>query len=229
MITTLYSLRFGKIKGILKGFYTNKKEFTSPLENFTLNEFVFYPKKSEIWLVSHVDLIRDYPFLRKDLAKARTAGLFFNLIDKTTQLWDPNNYIFELITSCLQALSYEKEPKITYTFLIKFLTFSGFKPEFNHCIKCHKTIFSPVYFSASLGGLVCPACRMQAADTRKINPQVSQSILYIQREEFPEVLRLNIDQRCREEIFYILGQFLSYHFDFHETLEPDSEFACKEA
>lgn len=223
LIVNLYSLRFGKIKGILKGFYTQKKEFSSPLENFSLNEFVFYPKKSEIWLVSHVDLIFDYPYLRKSLSKARAGGLLFNLLDRTAQLWDKNAYIFELIESSLAALNDEEESKVVYTFLIKFLTFSGFKPEFNHCIKCQETLFSPIYFSASKGGLICPGCQGRAKDIRRINPQVSQSILYIQKEDFPLVYRLNIDSRCQEEIFYILGQFLSYHFDFHQALEPDTD------
>ncbi|MCK4520024.1 MAG: DNA repair protein RecO, partial [Candidatus Omnitrophica bacterium] len=80
LITTLYTYRFGKIRGIFKGFYTSKKEFSSPLDVFSLNEFVFYPKKSEIWLISHVDLVSDFPYLREDMAKAKTSALLFNLL-----------------------------------------------------------------------------------------------------------------------------------------------------
>ncbi|MFH1504752.1 MAG: DNA repair protein RecO [Candidatus Omnitrophota bacterium] len=116
LISTLYTYRFGKIRGIFKGFYTSKKEFSSGLDIFSLNEFVFYPKKSEIWLVSHADLISDYSFLRENLSKAKIAGRFFNLVDKTTELWDSNLEIFTLVNSCLGLLKDEKDFKIFYIF-----------------------------------------------------------------------------------------------------------------
>jgi len=218
LITTLYTYKFGKIRGIFKGFYTNKREFASGLNIFSLNEFVFYPKKSEIWLISHADLISDYGFLRENLPKARIAALLFNLIDKTMQLWDRNFYVFELIKNCLNLLNNEDELKILYIFLIKFFTFSGFKPEFNHCISCRSILGQENLFSVSRGGLICKNCSFKIKDAKRLSLQAKRSLLYIQREEFPYVSRLIFDLKCEEEIFYILGEFLSYHFDFNELL-----------
>jgi len=214
LIATLYTLRFGKIKGIFKGFYTLKKEFSSTLDIFSLNEFVFYPKKNEIWLISQADLVSDFGFLSKDLRSAQIGASFLNLVDKTMQLWDKNEYIFYLINNCLRSLELEDSLKTFYIFLIKFLTLSGFKPELNHCLICKKKLEYEVFFSVSKGGLMCNYCRQKAADAQKISHQATRSLFYIQNTDFPLVFRLGLSSYCEDEIFHILQRFLSYHFDF---------------
>jgi len=227
LITTIYTYRFGKIRGIFKGFYTKKKEFSSGLDIFSLNEFVFYPKKSEIWLISHADLISDYGFLRQDIFKAKTAGTILNFIDKTMQLWDGNTYIFNLLSNCLHLLKDEKSLKVLCIFLIKFLTFSGFKPEFNHCINCKAVLGWQFLFSASRGGLLCRGCSSKISDAGAISRQASKSLLYIQDTDFHNVCRLEVSTKCEEEILHILGSFLSYHFEFDGLANIDvlSEYA----
>jgi DNA repair protein RecO (recombination protein O) len=218
LIATLYTSRFGKIRGIFKGFYAQKKEFSSGLDIFSLNEFIFYPKRSEIWLISHADLICDYPVLKINLTKAKAAATIFNLIDRTMQVWDSNPYIFDLIRKALDLLGEESESKVLYIFLIKFLTFSGFKPEFNHCINCQDLLGEEVFFSASRGGLICRKCQAKINDIKTITRETSCSLLYIQNTDFPSVCRLNPSAKCEEEIFYILGEFLAFHFDFYDLL-----------
>ncbi len=220
LIATIYTSKFGKITGIFKGFYTNKKEFSSHLDIFSLNEFIFYPKKSEIWLVSHADLISDYEFLRKDISKARVAGILFNLIDKTMQLWDKNEYVFNLTRSCLDLIKEERELKIFYIFLIKFLTFSGFKPEFSRCIGCNNKLSGNIAFSVSKGGLICENCFSTAHDAKTISKQTSCTLSYIQDTDFSLVPRIKPAPQCEKQIFYILKEFLAYHFEFNELADP---------
>jgi len=213
LITSIYTEKFGKIRGILKGFYTNKREFASSLDIFTLNEFLFYPKRSEIWLISHVDMVSDYGYLRSDLAKARVAGQIFNFVDRVTQVWDNNPYIFNLLKNCLDLLENEKEPIVLYAFLIKFLTLSGFKPELNHCIGCRAVLEEENSFSVSKGGFVCSNCRSRIKDVRILSQQASRSISYIQNSDFPLVNRLQLTPSCQEEISLVLKSFTAYHFE----------------
>lgn len=221
LIATLYTSRFGKIRGIFKGFYTPKKEFTSPLDIFTLNEFIFYPKKSEIWLISHVDLISDFSHLKENILKAKVSALLFNLLDKTMPLWDVNKHIFDLINSCLISLEQERELKVLYVFLIKLLGFSGFKPEFNHCLRCRKLLDEEFSFSVAKGGLICKVCAHQVSDAEKISKQASRSLLYIQKADFSLISRLKVAKSCEDEFFYILGRFLAYHFEFYDLINSD--------
>lgn len=215
LIATLYTQRFGKMRGIFKGFYSTKKEFSSNLNIFTLNEFIFYPKKRDIWLVSFADSVRDYDYLRTSLAKNKIASEFSSIIDKTLELWEANSEIFSLFKTCLEALDQKNENKISYIFFIKFLTISGLKPEFNRCLSCHNQFCAEeVFFSVSRGGLICGNCFKKVSDCYKINRETSRSISYIQHASFPQVLRLNPTRDCEKEIITILKKFLLYHLDF---------------
>jgi len=213
VIANIYTLRFGRIAGILKGFYSGKREFTSPLEVFTLNEFVFYPKKREIWLVSFADLLCDYPILRTDLARSRAAGFFLNIVERVMQPWDVNSQVFFLLKESMAALQDYPQTKVLYVFLIKFLTISGFKPEFNHCIHCRGELGEDLGFSAAKGGLVCGKCRAKSDDCRSVTGETSSSLSYIQKTDFPQVLRIRPTPACEKEIMYVLRQFIAYHLD----------------
>jgi DNA repair protein RecO (recombination protein O) len=214
LIVNFYTLNFGKISGIMKGFYTGKKEFSSPLTVCSLNELIFYPKRSEIWLISHVDLINDYPCLRNNISHARVAQLFLNLIDKAMQHWDTNEYVFNLLKYCLDMLESRDDLKALYIFIIKFLTYSGFKPEFDHCIDCQDKLKQESFFSISKGGFLCPRCRVKAHDVRAISKEASRSLVYIQGADFALAGRLKLSLACEEEILLILKEFVAYHFGF---------------
>ncbi|MCF7873802.1 MAG: DNA repair protein RecO [Candidatus Omnitrophica bacterium] len=211
-IATLYLHNFGKIRGIFKGFYRQKKEFSTSLDIFSLNEFIFYPKESEIWLVSQADLIAEFSYLKDSLEKAAVAGFFFKLLDKTMQLWDKNRYIFNLVFHCMRLI--EKDyTKAFYLFLIKFLTLAGIKPELNHCIICQKLIKGPRFFSTRRGGLLCFECCKNYKDYKSISKETSKAFNYIQNNSIAVASRLQLSSHCQKEIAEIIEKFLAYHFD----------------
>ena len=213
VITSFYTQKFGKITGILKGFYTQKKEFASHLDNLSLNEIVFYPKKSDVWLVSFADLVCDYGYLRSDISRANVASIFLNLIDKTMQPLDKNLEVFQLLRDSLFSLKEENAKKALYVFLIKFLTLSGFKPEFGKCLVCHKPANEETLFSVSRGGLVCKKCAPTDQDTRKIGADTIASLFYIQNNDFSLALRIKPAAECEKEMVYLLREFLCCHLD----------------
>lgn len=213
VICVIYTRAHGKISGLLKGFYTSKKEFTTSLNLFTLNEFIFYPKKRDLWLVSFAEQLKDYPYLRKSYPKNLAATLFTTTIDRIMPTWDVHPEIFDLLSVCLDVLGEEEELKILEIFLIKLLTLSGFEPEFTSCLRCHGPMAGEVFFSVSRGGLLCKRCVAGVIDAQYINKDISSSIEYIQRCDLSRVLRLYTAPSCEKGIFYVLREFILYHLE----------------
>ncbi|MCM8774425.1 MAG: DNA repair protein RecO [Candidatus Omnitrophica bacterium] len=213
VMATIYTKKFGKINGIFKGFYTRKKEFTSTLDICTLNEFVLYPKISQIWLISYADLIKDYSFLRDNFYKSIVASIFIRVINKGTLFFDSNENVFWLLDRSLDSLSNNDEKRVLYIFLIKFLTISGIKPEINLCIDCHSPYGEKFFFSTVSGGLFCEKCSKRKSSLYPISIETSSTISYIQREDFPLVLRINPTPGCENEIIFVLEEFLRYHLN----------------
>jgi DNA repair protein RecO (recombination protein O) len=213
LIATLYTRSHGKIKGVFKAFHTPKKEFTTSLDIFTLNEFVFYPKKSELWLVSFADMVKDYPYLRKSYSKNIVASLFISIIDRIMPMWDVNVDVFNLLSDSLELLKSEDELKVMVIFLVELLTISGFEPQFSNCLRCHGPMRERVLFSVSRGGLLCAKCAQGILDAQTLNADVVLSIRYIQDVDFLKGMRLRLSNACERGIFYILREFVLYHLE----------------
>ncbi len=216
LIASLFTLNFGKIVGIFKGFYTQKKEFSSPLDICTLNEFVFYPKRREIWLVSSADLLEDYPFMRRDFSKSKLAVGLASLIEHALPLWERSREVFFLFKETLNQLPQRDEKKVLYVFLIKFLGLSGFKPYLEHCLFCHQTLDlkEDIFFSISRGGLICKNCSGRTTARHRISGETNSLLAYIQKNGFSLGLRLYFSKDAEREIDFLLNGFLEYHLEF---------------
>jgi len=118
-----------------------------------------------------------------------------------------------LLRDSLFSLKEENARKALYVFLIKFLTLSGFKPEFGKCLVCHVPADEETHFSVSRGGLVCEKCGTKDQDTRKIGADTIASLFYIQNNDFPLALRINPTPECEREMVYLLREFLCCHLD----------------
>ena len=154
VLVNIFTKNHGKISGILKGFYRGKKEFTSSLDIFTLNEILFYPTRG-LSLISSIDLLKEFPYLYTDYNKAFIAAKFIKAIDKLLPYEEKNKEIFSLIYLSLSALRDFSPQKVFYVFFIKFLNFSGLKPNFTSCSKCGKSVNKIRFFDAYGGCIVC--------------------------------------------------------------------------
>ncbi len=215
IIVTMFSRNYGKMTGILKGFYTAKKEFTSSMDTYTLNQIVFYPKQTSIWLVSFSDLLKDCPYLRTDYARNRAAAKCSEALDTVLPFWEKNEAVFRLFYLTLAALKQVEVQKAVYIFFIKLLTLCGLKPQFKTCLHCGLSLERNLFFSYSAGGLVCGRCRSFYGDAYPLLPETASSIYYIQHNNFPHVLRINPTLRCTEQILSLLDRFLAYHLHFN--------------
>ncbi|MFZ5800654.1 MAG: DNA repair protein RecO [Candidatus Omnitrophota bacterium] len=214
-IATFFTKEFGKVKGLLKGIRKDPKKFGSPLNLGSLNEIVFYRKRSsDLHLISHCDLQKDFAQIRKDLKRAVTLNYILELADALTPVEDKNKLLFELLVSALVSLEAETDtPKLLHIFQIKTLALSGFKPHFDSCLICDKKIAATAFFSHKLGGLLCLNCRSRDLDSRAVLKGTIATIKHIEQEEWEGALRLGLNSTVRLELSEILQDFLHFHVE----------------
>ncbi len=203
----------GKINGIFKGIRAGKKNFTTPLNTFSLNEFIFYESRSELWLVSFADLVDDYLYLRTNLQKHAVANYIAELSNKILALHHPCKDIFNLVSESFSWLRNDVDRKLLYIFQIKILELSGFRPHLTDCIKCLRPIKKKAYFSVSLGGFLCPECRGYDVSAKGVYGELLRSLRYVQNNDLRRSLRLVPSRQTEYSIFNIIEGFLKYHLD----------------
>lgn len=212
-IVHVFTRNTGKIHGLLKGFRSGKKEFTSCLDTFSLNEFIFYESNKELWLVSWADLIDDFSHLKENVEKNLIASYIVELVDRVTPLHLPSQKTFHLIQDCLSYLEHNPQRKILYIFQIRILELSGFRPHLTACVKCSMEIQKRVFFSVNLGGFLCSTCFGYDKLSKELPAELISSLKYIQNNDFKISLRLSLTPGAEKQIFEILEEFLGYHLD----------------
>lgn len=210
-IATLFTENSGKIKGIFKGIRAGKKNFTTNLGLGTLNEIVYYPSRSDLWLVSYADLLPG-PFLTIDNLDVTTVlNYILELVDKIMPMHAASKAIFDLIEQTLLALNDKAWEVVIYVFQAKLLELSGFRPSLNQCTWCFCDLRQDALFSSKTGGLVCENCSPAIKDCFRLSREVLISLRYIQENDFSFALRLKPSAKARYEMRKILDDFFIYH------------------
>lgn len=203
----------GKIHGIFKGIRAGKKHFTTPLNTFSLNEFIFYESRNDIWLFSFADLLNDYFYLREDFHKNLIANYIMELTNKILPIYYPVPDIYSLVDTAFCYLEDKENKKVLYLFQIRILELSGFQPHLTACVKCGREVKRKAYFSMKFGGFLCDECFRYDRYARGVSAELISCMRYIQSNDFKLGLRLNISKSTEQELFAILEDFLKYHLE----------------
>ncbi|MFC1599214.1 DNA repair protein RecO [Candidatus Omnitrophota bacterium] len=212
-IVHIFTKNNGKIHGLFKGLRAGKKNFTTSLDSFSLNELIFYESKNEMWLVSSADMIDNFSFLKENVEKNIIASYIVELVDKINPLHLPSIKVFNLVNDSLRGLEDNIHKKVIYIFQIRILEISGFRPHLTACVRCSKEVEKKAFFSINLGGVLCASCLSYDKLAKELSPDVIASLKYIQNNDFRLSLRLNLSPLTQRVILEILEEFLGYHLD----------------
>jgi len=91
------------------------------------------------------------------------------------------------------------------------LSFSGFRPHLDTCLRCRRTVTGRVKFSPQEGGLICPQCFSADPNARVISQGTVASILHVENSPWDGCLRLKYSPFVQKELKYILNTFLVFH------------------
>lgn len=214
-IVTFFTKDYGKVKGILKGIRKDPKKFGSQVDQFSINDIVYYQhRSSDLHLVSQCDL-RGYFFeIRKDFKKTMAASYILELVDCLMPAEEKNQEVYALMNDYLASLETILDiGKLVHMFQVKMLLYSGFKPHLDSCLECRKKIAGQARFSLNKGGLICHHCESADHNATLISPGAVASILHIERSNWPQCLRLTLSEPVKKELKYVLNNFLVFHLE----------------
>ncbi len=212
LLVNFFTRDYGKIIGEMKGVRADPKKFASPIDTFSLNEIIYYQKKSGYHLVSQCDLSEHYAGCRLSAEKITGATAMMELVDAVMPAEDVNREIFDLSVRTLSALCTQSDiDRLLMIFKIKVISLSGFKPHLSSCVCCDSRAFSQIKFSLSLGGLLCPKCFPKDFKARSIFRGTVATIMHIEKNDFSASLTLGMNPQIKKELDLVLNSFLNFH------------------
>ena len=164
-IVTVYTLRYGKLRGVARGARRIKSRFGSALEPFVHCDLNLFEKPQDsMYRITQADILDSFSGLREDLTLMSGAARLVNVVAAVTGEGDRSPKVFDTLLCGLRALQESRDPSLTtLLFQIRLLGQTGFRPQTDHCVGCgaRRDNFDngrPAPFAPQSGGLLCVSC-----------------------------------------------------------------------
>jgi DNA repair protein RecO (recombination protein O) len=91
------------------------------------------------------------------------------------------------------------------------LNLAGFRPQLFQCVSCGEAIQEQdQFFSADLGGLLCPDCQSRERSARPISSVAVKVLRYLQRRDWQTVSVLDLKRPLQRELENLMHYYLTY-------------------
>jgi DNA repair protein RecO (recombination protein O) len=169
-ILTVYSLEFGKLRAVAKGAYRPGSRLGGNVEPLTYS-LLMLARGRNLDIVTQSQCIDGFSSLKSDLWHTSCALYILELVDSFTVQNSENGALFNLLIDTLHWLSEAGKDEILLRYFeLNLLHYLGYRPELYRCVICNSSL-KPVanFFSPSLGGVLCPICRVNDPESRIIS------------------------------------------------------------
>lgn len=227
-LLTLYTREHGKVRAVAKGARKIASRKAGHLEPFTRVKLQL-AKGRDLFIVTQAETIDAYPALREDLTLTGYAAYVLELLDRFVpdeEAASPS--LFRLLTETLSriatdtstlrqaqdnaSLSAGSIPWLTVrSYEMRLLDLLGFRPKLFDCANCGNEILAEEqFFSASLGGAVCPNCGRGLPALWPISVDALKYLRHFQRSDYRAATRARPDDATQREIETVMQAYFQY-------------------
>ena len=170
-IVSLFTREQGKIKGIAKSAAKSRRRFGGALEPMTHVRASFLEKpKQELVRLDFCEILRSPMREPVDYARLSALAFYAEVLDETLADHDPNDPVFRLLLSVLDA-THAGQVWLPVTYFALWMTrLMGWLPDLLHCLQCGRPFAGePAYFHSMRDGLFCVDHRQLAG--RALSPE----------------------------------------------------------
>jgi DNA repair protein RecO (recombination protein O) len=211
-LLTLYTREHGKVRAIAKGARKIASRKAGHLEPFTRVKLQL-AKGRDLLIVTQAETIDAYPSLREDLTLTGYAAYVLELLDRFVP--DEETALpslFRLLTETLSRLATDSIPWLTIrSYEMRLLDLLGFRPQLFECANCETEILAEdQFFSAALGGAICPCCGQGLPGLWPISMDALKYLRHFQRSGYREATRARPDEETQKEVEAVMQGYFQY-------------------
>lgn len=210
-LLVLYSKEQGKIRAIAKGLRKIQSRKAGHLEPFT-RATIMLAKGHDLWIVTQAEAIELYSPIRENLNKMARAAYVVELLDRFSLEEGQNWQLYKLLTETLERLSRLEDDFVPVKYYeMRLLDLLGYRPLLFECAACGDEIVPRAqYFSADMGGVLCPKCATRGQSSRPVSLEALRFLRHFQRSDFKQSLRADPPAVTRQEIDALQNYYLTY-------------------
>jgi DNA repair protein RecO (recombination protein O) len=213
-LLTFFSPELGKFRAVAKGVRRPGSRKAGHLEPFTQVRLLL-ARGRELDVVTQAEAVELFLGLQSDLERLGHAAYMVELLDQFTVEEGGSRPLYELIVAGLHELSKGGTPEaVVRYFELRLLDLIGYRPELFHCLGCGEDIQPQAqFFSASEGGVLCPACGASREDAWPIRLPVLKVLRHYQRSDLPAALAPHVSAGVHGEFEQLMRHYLTHQLE----------------
>ena len=210
-LLTLYSRDYGKIRAVAKGARKPQTRKTGHVELFMRTNFMFAQGKT-IDIITQAELIEAYPGVRDDLMRTTFTSYAAELLDRLTADEDRDIRKYNLLSEAIGWFETADDLMLAARYYeLRLLSLAGFQPQLFHCIACGEAIEEQdQFFSAEMGGLLCPESREADRHAHRISSAAVKVLRYLQTRSWGVVSVLHLRKPLHRELEALMHYYVQY-------------------
>lgn len=210
-LLTIFSREHGKLRLIAKGARKTTSRKAGHLEPF-MRSILQLAQGRDLWIVTQAETINAFLPIREDLERMGIASYVIELLDKFSFEDGANPQLYRLVVETLERLCTADPVFVILRFYeMRLLDIMGYRPQLFQCISCQEDIKAEdQYFSALVGGVICPRCSHKYEDIRKISVDALKYLRHFQRSSYKDALAAAPAESVVNEVERIMQWYLTY-------------------
>ncbi len=207
----LFTRELGKVRAVAKGARKPRSRKAGHLEPFTQVSLLLARGRDTL-IVTQAEAIDAHLALREDLVRVGYAAYVVELLDRFTYEEGEHVALYHLLAETLTRLDKELDSAFCVRYYeMRLLDLVGFRPHLQQCMQCEKQIQpEDQFFSAELGGTLCPNCGLQVIGSRPVSVGALRVLRHLQRSSYPEARRLPLTPTVDRELENLMQHYLTY-------------------
>ncbi|OGI12955.1 MAG: DNA repair protein RecO [Candidatus Melainabacteria bacterium RIFCSPLOWO2_02_FULL_35_15] len=187
-ILNIYTKENGLVRAVVKGARKTLSKFSGKVDQLSCCYFHFASGKN-LDTVCDCEQVNSFSLLRSNLICLTSAVLFLEIVSNFAHEDEhDSHHIYDLLYVSLNRLQISPNPDLeSISFISKFLSLHGYKPQFETCVSCAaKTDLKPALsgsypYSSILGGILCSNCS-GTINSKSVNSQTLNILLNAGRD-----------------------------------------------
>ncbi len=220
LIITFFTRSMGRISVIAKNAKKSVKRFAGALDPFSvMNICCTIPKRQNaLPVLCSVDLDDSFAKIRTDTAMTGYAFYWVEIVNSWMEEGRAQQPLYELLLYVLDALnsgSMEKEV-LSLLFQIRFMTMSGFDPNFSMCGKCSTPLDEinqhRIVFDFAEGKFICDkCCKNSIKHGISVSKGTLKQLLWMKNSDIKRIERIKLAPFSINEGEQLLESFVPCH------------------
>ena len=196
-VVTFYTREYGKIEANAYGCRRAKNPLSGAMQMFN-HVKVDIIRGATVYRVHEADIIDVYK-TTENLNRLAYATVYFEIVNKISQVGQPDENVFRLLLNSLKAFE-TRNPRITaLTAAFQFMQSTGFQLNYERCANCGDVINGDVVLSLVEGGAICQHCQGFTNDEIKYSESTRRLILSLLKFDWKDETKLKLKLNELEE------------------------------